>query len=101
MAAKLTAQDRAMFAPVDRYVPGSSLTEYAESMCERVEAEVKARLAHGLFPPILDQLVELRGEFEDGHHHSLEGHDNSTVHAETCLACRVQVIIDSIMEALL
>lgn len=100
--AQLTDAERAYFEPVDRQIgPLSNLVGSAQMVADRVEKEVKARLAHGLFPPIFDKLVDLRAEFEDGHHHSLEGHDNSTEHAETCLACRVQVIINDIMEALL
>ncbi len=98
--AGLTAQERACFEPIDRQIPGSNLVGIAESIATRTEEEFKARLAHGLFPPILNRLAEIRDEFSwAGHDHEHEAAAPDVT--DECVACRLQRVIDSIMEALL
>lgn len=97
--ALLSSQDRAMFAPVDRAIPGSVLTEYAESMCQRVAEETKRRLRYGVLDTALSHLVSVRGQLCLNPLQHEQDHPNPSVTAEVCVVCEVQLVIDLIMEA--
>lgn len=95
--ARLTEQDRAVFGPIDRLVPGSILSAYAQSMIDRVEKGTLSLVGSRL-NKVLYELAGFRDEF------SWEDHDTEHEAAtpeviEQCTACRIQTYIDWIMEA--
>jgi hypothetical protein len=95
--AHLTPQDEAMFAAIDRLVPGSILADYAQTMVERTQAETLRKVAGRLNSPLY-LLSVLRDEFSwKGHDADHEAASPATV--DLCIACRLGQILDWIMEA--
>ena len=96
--ARMTKQDEAMLAPVDRFIGGgSNLVGYARTMLERQETETSYRIGHRLTVP-LELLAGIRDEF------SWEDHDQeheavAPAEVEQCVACRLQQVVDLVMEA--
>jgi len=93
----LTSQDKAMFANIDRLVPGSILTDYAQEMVNRAEKAVLSRVDSRLNKPLYE-LACLRDEFS-WEEHDIEHEAVAPDVIEQCVSCRMQKIIEDIMLA--